>query len=47
METNLFVGAGTIDLNVPNEQITVAAYVQDNGTPLFTSDGMLPQVFQT
>ncbi len=35
IETNLFVGAGTNkDLYVPNEPITVAAYVQNNGTPL-------------
>jgi len=35
METNLFVGAGTNKNSyAPNEQITVVAYVQDNGTPL-------------
>jgi hypothetical protein len=39
METNLFVGAGTNkDSYVPNEPITVTAYVQDNGTPLSKVD---------
>ena len=34
-ETNLFVGIGTNkESYVPNEPITVLAYVQDNGTPL-------------